>query len=190
MHTASHRQQAIAKSRTLMKSCTLIVRTTSAQAKVGVLEVGGLRFRCSVGRAGCKIAKREGDGASPIGTWQLREAYYRADRMTRPRTGLMLRATNRNDGWCDAIPDRNYNRLIAHPYPASAEHLWRDDGLYDIVVVLGYNDAPRVKGRGSAIFLHCAREGYQPTQGCIALARRDLIRLLAILTRNTQLQIK
>jgi L,D-peptidoglycan transpeptidase YkuD (ErfK/YbiS/YcfS/YnhG family) len=183
MRTASNRQQAIAKPR------TLIVRTISAQAKVGVLEVGGLRFRCALGRTGKKLAKREGDGASPIGIWQLREAYYRADRMTRPRTSLNLRALNRNDGWCDAISDRNYNRRIAHPYPASAEHLWRDDGLYDLVVVLGYNDAPRIKGRGSAIFLHCAREGYPATQGCIALARRDVIHLLALLTRQTQLQI-
>ena len=184
MRTAYNRHQVIAN------ETRLIVRTISAQAKVGVLEVGGLRFRCALGRSGSRIAKREGDGASPIGVWPVREAYFRSDRISRPRTGLILHAIDRRDGWCDASLDRNYNRPIIHPYPASAEHLWRDDELYDIVVVLGYNDAPRKKGRGSAIFLHCAREGYPPTQGCIALARRDLLRLMPILSPGTKLQIK
>ncbi len=183
MRTASKRHQAIAK------HSTLIVRTIGAQSKTGVLERGGMRFRCALGRTGSKVAKREGDGASPIGTWQLREAFYRADRLTRPRTGLDLRAISRPDGWCDASQDRNYNRRIVHPYPASAEHLWREDGVYDIVVVLGYNDAPAIKGCGSAIFLHCARDGYPPTQGCIAIARRDLVRLMPFLGPNTRLQI-
>ncbi|MEQ1695070.1 MAG: L,D-transpeptidase family protein [Hyphomicrobiaceae bacterium] len=183
MRTASNRHQVIAA------HATLIVRTISARARVGLLQVGSMRFRCALGRTGSKIGKREGDGASPIGTWALREAYYRADRIARPRTDLKLRAIDRRDGWCDATRDRNYNRRVSHPYPASAEHLWREDGLYDIVVVLGYNDAPRIKGRGSAIFLHCAREGFSPTQGCVALARRDLIRLMASLGSRTRLQI-
>ena len=183
MRTASYRHQVIAQ------HSRLIVRTIGAQAKVGMLEAGGMRFRCALGRTGSKVAKREGDGSSPIGSWQLREAYYRPDRIPRPRTGLKLRRIDSRDGWCDASQDRNYNRRIAHPYPASAEHLWRDDGLYDIVVVLGYNDAPRIKGRGSAIFLHCARDGYLPTQGCIALARRDLVRLMQFLGPHTCLQI-
>lgn len=184
MHTASHRHQVVAT------KSMLIVRTLSAQSKVGLLEAGSMRFRCALGRTGSKIGKREGDGASPIGTWRLRESFYRADRIARPRTGLTLRAIDRQDGWCDASRDRNYNRWVSHPYPASAEHLWRDDGLYDIVVVLGYNDAPHINGRGSAIFLHCAREGFPPTQGCIAIARRDLIRLMAYLGPQTRLQIK
>ena len=89
-----------------------------------------------------------------------------------------MRAIRPRDGWCDAPADRNYNRPVRHPYPASAERLWRADGLYDVVVVLGYNDRPRVRGRGSAIFMHVARPGYAPTEGCIALARPHLLRVL------------
>lgn len=168
---------------------TLRVRVLSARATTGWLEWGSLRFRCALGRAGRKAIKREGDGASPIGVWRLRQAWFRADRLVRPQTGLDLRAIRPRDGWCDAACDPNYNRPITHPYPASAEHLWRTDGLYDIVVALGYNDYPRVRGRGSAIFLHCASEGFAPTQGCIALARGDLTRLLARLGRGARVRV-
>ena len=87
---------------------------------------------------------------------------------------LPARAIRPDDGWCDASADRNYNRPVRHPYSASAERLWRSDGLYDLVVVLAYNERPRVRGRGSAIFMHVARPGYAPTEGCIALARAHL----------------
>jgi L,D-peptidoglycan transpeptidase YkuD (ErfK/YbiS/YcfS/YnhG family) len=124
------------------------------------------------------VRKREGDGATPIGQWRVREVLYRPDRVRRPATSLPVRAMRRHDGWCDAAADRNYNRLVRLPYPASAEPLWRQDALYDVVVVLGCNDHPRVRGRGSAIFLHVARPGYAPTEGCIALARGHVLRLL------------
>ena len=94
------------------------------------------------------------------------------------RTALPVRAIRRRDGWCDAPADRNYNRPVRLPYPASAERLWREDALYDLVVVLDYNERPRVRGRGSAIFMHVAKPGYAPTEGCIALARPHLVRLL------------
>lgn len=183
MRTATRRHQAGQSTR------LLVVRTLNAQATTGLLDLGYVRIPCALGRSGSRVNKREGDGASPSGAWTLREAFYRADRLVRPKTGLPLRALARNDGWCDATADRNYNRRIAHPYAASAEHMWRADGLYDIVIVMGYNDTPCVKGRGSAIFLHCARPGYTPTEGCIALARRDLIRLLPRLTRKTSISI-
>jgi len=131
--------------------------------------------------------KREGDGATPIGTFELRKAYFRADRLRAPRTGIKLEATAPADGWCDAICDRNYNRPVRHPYPASAEAMWRADGLYDLVVVIGYNDRPRIKGRGSAIFIHVAREGFQPTEGCIALRQKDLRKLLAYAGPRTRI---
>jgi L,D-peptidoglycan transpeptidase YkuD (ErfK/YbiS/YcfS/YnhG family) len=94
-----------------------------------------------------------------------------------------------DDGWCDAAGDRNYNRRVRHPYPASAERLWRQDGLYDLVVVLGYNDRPRLQGRGSAIFVHIARPGYRPTAGCIALARADMLQLARLLGRRSVVAI-
>jgi L,D-peptidoglycan transpeptidase YkuD (ErfK/YbiS/YcfS/YnhG family) len=115
---------------------------------------------------------------------------YRPDRMMRPRSGLPTRALRPDDGWCDAVGDRNYNRRVRHPYPASAERLWRSDHVYDAIVVLDYNTRPRVQGAGSAIFIHLARPQFQPTEGCIALARRDLLLLIARLGPHTRLSIE
>jgi L,D-peptidoglycan transpeptidase YkuD (ErfK/YbiS/YcfS/YnhG family) len=122
--------------------------------------------------------KREGDGASPAGPLALLEAYYRADRVRAPKTILPQAPITQHSGWCDAPADRNYNRLVRLPYQGRHEALWREDHLYDIVVVLGYNIAPRKQNGGSAIFLHCARQDFAPTAGCIAVRIRDLYRLL------------
>lgn len=104
---------------------------------------------------------------------------YRADRIQRPRTALPVRAMGRRDGWCDAPSDRNYNRPVRLPYRASAEEMWRSDGLYDIVVVLDHNTRPRIRNAGSAIFMHVARPGFEPTAGCVALNRAALLHVLA-----------
>lgn len=109
--------------------------------------------------------------------------------MPRPVTGLPVNAINPADGWCDALEDRNYNRPVCHPYPASAEVLWRDDALYDVVVVVAYNRRPRVRGKGSAIFMHVARPGFEPTEGCIALKRSDLLQVLKGAGRRTRLRV-
>jgi L,D-peptidoglycan transpeptidase YkuD (ErfK/YbiS/YcfS/YnhG family) len=133
--------------------------------------------------------KREGDGASPRGYFPLLSVLYRPDRVARPRTALPLKPIRRTDGWCDAPADRNYNRPVRMPYPASAEELWRADGLYDIVVVIDYNVRRRGRNHGSAIFMHVAGPRYGPTEGCVALERGDLVRLLAALPRNVRLAI-
>jgi L,D-peptidoglycan transpeptidase YkuD (ErfK/YbiS/YcfS/YnhG family) len=117
----------------------------------------------------------------------IQRVLYRADRLLRPRTLLPSVRIRTDAGWCDASSDRNYNRPVHHPYPARAEHLWRQDGLYDVVVVLGYNDRPRVRGLGSAIFLHVAASAGAPTEGCIAVARSHLLRLLACLAPGARL---
>jgi L,D-peptidoglycan transpeptidase YkuD (ErfK/YbiS/YcfS/YnhG family) len=163
----------------------VIVRSLSKTHSHGLVIVGPLRLRCALGKGGAKARKREGDGATPIGHWPVRRVYHRADHGLRPRCGVPILPIGRNDGWCDAIADRNYNRFVHHPYPASAERLWRDDGLYDRVLVIGHNDQPRRRGGGSAIFVHQARPGYRPTEGCIALSRRDLDLLLACIGRRT-----
>lgn len=147
----------------------------------GWLDLGERRVRCALGPAGVVPAsrKREGDGASPAGTWPIREVYYRPDRGPPPATELRVRALAEDDGWCDDPADPEYNRHVKLPYPASAERLWREDGVYDIVVVLGHNDDPPVAGMGSAIFLHLCKPGYPPTHGCVAVERADLEDLLA-----------
>ncbi len=145
--------------------------------------------RAALGRTGIVAARREGDGSTPFGRLPLREVLYRADRGKRPRTQLPVRAIRVSDGWCDDPVEANYNRLVTLPAARRAEGLWRADRLYDVVIVLGYNDRPRVKGRGSAIFVHLARPGYTPTQGCIALSRHDIVRLLARARRGSAILV-
>lgn len=148
----------------------------------GRFELGDRILRCAIGKAGVLPAadKREGDNKSPLGRWPMREVWYRPDVYPDgPTTALPTRATRPEDGWCDATNDPNYNRPVKRPYPASAERMWRDDAVYDLVVILGHNDDPPVPGLGSAIFMHLARDGYPGTEGCVALAREDLEAVLA-----------
>lgn len=108
----------------------------------------------------------------------MRQVLYRPDRIARPRTALPVSPLHAGLGWCDAPGEANYNRIVKLPYVGSHERLWRSDHLYDVVVVLGYNDLPRSQGRGSAIFMHLARADYQPTEGCIAVSLQDMLRIL------------
>ncbi|HET7084185.1 MAG TPA: L,D-transpeptidase family protein [Rhizomicrobium sp.] len=153
------------------------------------LDWGAGQRRAAIGPAGIAVKGGEGDGITPRGRFAIREIFYRADRLPAPLTSLPLRVIENNDGWCDAPDDPNYNRHVKLPYPASAENMWRDDHLYDLVAVLGYNDAPVVAGKGSAIFLHVARPDYSPTQGCVALACQDLLAALAQLQPGDQVEI-
>jgi L,D-peptidoglycan transpeptidase YkuD (ErfK/YbiS/YcfS/YnhG family) len=157
----------------------IVVRQISRRSYRGLVQLGLWTAPCVVGRSGARALKREGDGATPIGRWTVREVRYRADRTPRPQTTLHVRALRNDDGWCDAPEDRNYNRAVRHPYPASAERLWREDELYDLVAVLGYNDVPRRRTAGSAIFMHLMRADRRPTEGCVALAPRHLRFVLA-----------
>lgn len=156
----------------------------------GALSWPGGRARCALGRGGVRLDKREGDGATPVGAFALRRLLYRPDRLAPPVTGLPVSALDPDDGWCDDPADAAYNRPVRPPFAASHERMWRDDALYDLVVVLGHNDAPPRPGLGSAIFLHVARPDYQPTEGCVALAASDLARLLADCDETTILRVE
>ena len=148
------------------------------------------RWRCAIGRGGVSAEKREGDGATPVGCWPLRRLFYRPDRETRPETGLPSDPLQSSAGWCDDPAAAHYNQLVTLPHPARHERLWREDSLYDLLVVLGYNDSPVVPGAGSAIFLHVAQEDYGPTEGCVALAKPDLRALLETLGPDDRLCVK
>ncbi len=145
----------------------------------GPLRFGALRCRVALGAGGVRADKREGDGATPAGLLPLRRVLYRADRGPRPRAAVPVQPLAPDDGWCDDPADANYNRAVPLPYPARHEALWRADAVYDVIGVLGWNDDPAVRGRGSAIFLHLARPDWAPTAGCIALADADLRAALA-----------
>lgn len=147
----------------------------------GFLALSGLRLRCALGQGGVRPAteKREGDGATPAGLLPLRRVFYRADRVAPPRCAVPVEPLSQADGWCDDPGDRAYNTRILLPFAARHEALWRADAVYDVIGVLGWNDAPVQRGRGSAIFLHLARPGFPPTEGCVALSLPDLVAVLA-----------
>jgi len=160
---------------------------------VGTLRLGAFTAPCSLGRSGILSPKVEGDGGTPGGTFPLRDAWYRADRIRRPDTRLPLHATNPTDGWCDEPSDRSYNRAVRLPYPADAEQMWRDDHLYDLLAVVGYNDQPVVPGAGSAIFLHVVHEqngAFLPTSGCISMRIEHLTYLLRRCRPSTRITIR
>jgi L,D-peptidoglycan transpeptidase YkuD (ErfK/YbiS/YcfS/YnhG family) len=155
----------------------------------GTLKWRGGRWRCALGWGGVRADKREGDGATPVGCFVLRRVYYRPDRGGPPATALPVSATDPADAWCDDPADDAYNRLVRAPYAASTETLWRDDALYDVVVMLGHNDDPVAPGAGSAIFLHVARPDWGPTEGCVAVRREVLLDILAACDETTRLCI-
>ena len=156
----------------------------------GYLEAGGRRLRCAIGKGGIRADKREGDGATPVGRFALRRLLYRADRLgMAPATGLPTTAIAPDDGWCDEPEAPDYNRPVRLPHPARHERMWREDALYDLVVVIGHNDDPVEPGAGSAVFVHVARDGYDPTEGCVALSCPDLLWLLERAEPSTILQV-
>ena len=145
----------------------------------GRLVLRGQVFRAALGRSGVRLHKLEGDGATPAGLLPLRRVLYRLDRLRAPDCAVPIEPIGETDGWCDDPSHRDYNCQVRLPHEAHCEELWRQDGVYDVIGVLGWNDAPVEKGCGSAIFLHVARADYAPTEGCIALALPDLLRVLA-----------
>ncbi len=151
----------------------------------------GLIYACAIGKNGLISQQdmHEGDGASPIGKWPMRYVYYRPDRVAPPATKLDIVPLSENDGWCDDPDDPLYNCPVSLPYKASYEVLWREDHVYDLIVVLGHNDNPVVSGKGSAVFLHLARPDFAPTEGCIALNEADLRQVLRLCGPDSVLEI-
>jgi len=166
-----------------------VVRVAPGRPQEALLLLGPHVRRAALGRAGLAALKREGDGATPIGRFAMRQVLYRADRGSRPRSSLPLRAIRNSDAWCEEPSDPNYNRLVKLSPRHMSDRLTREDHLYDLILVLGHNDVPRVRGRGSAIFVHLAREGYTPTAGCIGLSRHDLSMLLAHARRGSRIVV-
>ncbi len=196
------------------------------------LTFAGKIYHCAVGKNGFSDDKKEGDGCTPFGVFPLRELWYRADKIEKPKTNLPIKIITQNDGWCDDIASSDYNKHVKLPknsleimkdcHPAlvagsgdknnvgicdprprnkcgvtskneivfSHEKLWREDDVYDIIIPIGYNDSPVVSGKGSAIFIHIARENYEPTEGCVALKLPDLLEILPFLSSRTVIEIK
>jgi L,D-peptidoglycan transpeptidase YkuD (ErfK/YbiS/YcfS/YnhG family) len=156
-----------------------IVVPNSDLTSGGSLTLRGETFRAALGRGGVRSDKREGDGGTPVGVLPLRRVLYRPDRVEAPLSAVPVQTLAPTDGWCDDPAHADYNKLVRLPINASAEVLWREDAVYDIIGVLGWNDQPVRPGLGSAIFLHVAAAGFAPTDGCVALALDDLRHVLA-----------
>lgn len=168
---------------------TLFVTRVPGTRSVGRLRAGGLTLPCVLGSGGLSRRKREGDGATPIGRFALTGGFFRPDRGPRPAAHLALRPSRTDDGWCDDPASGCYNRAVRLPFSASHERLWRGDRLYDVALVIDYNVASPLKGRGSAIFLHVMAKDATPTAGCVALRPSDLRRLLPRLSGRCQVVI-
>lgn len=171
----------------------ITVHTTGKTDTRGILEVGGKRFDCALGRTGVTTDKREGDGGTPLGSFPLRQVFYRADRVARPETALPVEELTPATGWSEDPARDDYNQLVtldpAAPAADGIDRMTREDHVYDITVIIGYNDDPPVKGRGSAIFMHVARPGYTPTAGCIALSESDLRQVLRAVGPDSKVTI-
>jgi L,D-peptidoglycan transpeptidase YkuD (ErfK/YbiS/YcfS/YnhG family) len=165
------------------------VRARAGRVSEGWLAAGPLRVPVALGASGIRANKREGDRATPRGSFRLLRLWWRADRAARPRTCLPVRRIGKADAWCDDPRDRNYNRPIRLADTAAGDRLWRGDHLYDFIIELDHNTRPRVAGRGSAVFVHLARPGFRPTAGCVALAPASLRRLLPCLGPDTRILI-
>ena len=165
------------------------IRRRPSRPSQAWLAAGNRVFRVALGRSGPKVSKREGDGATPAGRFRPVRLWWRPDRLTRPRVFLPVRRIGPNDAWCEEPHDRRYNRAFHRSASEPGDRLRRTDGLYDLIVEIDHNARPRVAGRGSAVFIHVAREGFAPTAGCIALTKNDLVRLLSRLSADTRIVV-
>ncbi len=167
----------------------ITVRPSPGQKSRALLQFGTITVPAAVGRSGRTTRKREGDGATPIGEMRLLSGFARGERISGLRTRLPIRLIRADMLWCDQPGDANYNRLVRAPFGKSHEKMKRDDGLYDLCLVMDWNVTSRVRNRGSAIFFHLIRPGYQPTEGCIAVHRRDMNRILPHLRKGTVVRV-
>jgi L,D-peptidoglycan transpeptidase YkuD (ErfK/YbiS/YcfS/YnhG family) len=165
------------------------VRTRPGTRTRGILSAGALQIPVSLGRGGIRADKREGDGGTPRGTFRLIRLWWRKDRHPRPQTYLPVRAIGPEDAWIEDPADRRYNRHVRRKPGEAGDRLKRDDHLYDFIIELDHNTRPRVAQRGSAVFIHAARQGFAPTAGCVGLELKTLKRLLARLGPQTEIEI-
>jgi L,D-peptidoglycan transpeptidase YkuD (ErfK/YbiS/YcfS/YnhG family) len=165
------------------------IRAAAGDPRQGRLTAGGQTVPVALGRGGIKANKYEGDGGTPRGTFRPRQLWWRADRHPRPRTFLSVRPIAPEDAWCEDPKSRHYNRPIRLERGRDGDRLRRDDHLYDFIVEIDHNNSPRIKGRGSAVFLHLARENFSPTAGCVSMTKSAMLRLLRRLGPHTKIVI-
>ena len=157
--------------------------------KSGYLKYKNFKFRCALGKNGIKKKVKEGDNITPIGIFKITRIYYRHDKIKKIKTSIKKIKIKKNMGWCDDPKSNFYNQQIRLPNKFNYEKLYRNDRIYDLLAVLNYNTNPVIKNKGSAIFIHIAKNNYKPTAGCIAVKKGDLIKLLQRIKKNTKIKI-
>ena len=157
--------------------------------KSGYLQYKNLKFRCALGKAGIKKKEKEGDNVTPKGIFKITSMYYRPDKIKNIITAVKKIKIKKNIGWCDDPNSHFYNQQISLPKKFGHEKLYRNDSLYDLILVLNYNVNPIIKNKGSAIFIHIAKKNYKKTKGCIALKKKHLIELISKIKKNTKIKI-
>lgn len=168
---------------------TIVVRPAPGKKSRALVQIGPVVVPAAIGRAGRTVLKREGDGATPIAAMKLLYGFRRTERRVRLVTPLAIRRIRADMLWCDEPDNANYNRLVRAPFRAGHEAMKRKDGLYDVCLVMDWNISCRARNRGSAIFFHLIKPGYEPTAGCVAVSRRDMRRLLPHLRRGSRVQV-
>ena len=147
------------------------------------------RVKCSVGKRGIGYKKKEGDLLTPIGKYKIKYVLYRKDRVKKVQSKVKKIVIKKNMGWCDDPRSNKYNRLIKLPSKFSCEKLYKRKNVYDIILVLNYNMHPVLKNKGSAIFIHIASKNYKKTEGCIAIKKVHLVKIIKELKNNTYVKI-
>lgn len=165
------------------------IRPAAGNQRRGWLTGGGLTIPVALGRGGILANKREGDGGTPRGTFHPRRLWWRADRHARPRTLLPVQPIGPEDAWCEDPTDRHYNQPLRLTPDRGGDRLRRADHLYDFIIEIDHNTQPRIAGRGSAVFLHLARENYGPTAGCVSMTKAAMLQLLRRLSPKTKIVI-
>jgi len=149
----------------------------------------GYKLKCSVGKSGLTYSKKEGDLATPKGTFKLGLIYYRSDRIKSLKCKIKKKVIKKNMGWCNDSVSKKYNQEVHFPFKYKAEKLYRNDNIYDVFINIKYNHFPIVKGKGSAIFLHLTDKRYKSTRGCVAILKKDLLKILPLINKNTRILI-
>ena len=157
--------------------------------KSSYLKYKNFRFRCALGKAGIGKKKKEGDNITPKGLYKIVKIYYRKDRIKKISSKFKLIKITKNIGWCDDPNSEKYNKIVNLPTKYSYEKLYRKDNVYDLILVLNYNMSPVIKNKGSAIFIHITKKKYQPTQGCVALKKGNLLKLISKINKNIKIKI-
>ena len=147
------------------------------------------KIKCSIGKRGIKIKKKEGDKITPKGNFKIKHIFYRKDRVPTLITKINKTPINKNMGWCDDPKSKYYNKLVKFPFKYSAENLFRKDNIYDIILVLNFNMNPIKRNKGSAIFIHVAKKNLSPTKGCVAIKKKELKKIVRLISKNVKIII-